>query len=198
MIFQQDHLYHVYNRSIARRKVFVNYGNYIFFLKKIHKYLLPHSKILAYCLIPDHFHLMVYVDCLEISIEDKSGNMKERTLNQSIGILLRSYTNALQNQEKFTGSLFQQHTKSICLTEPKGITPAYFETAFGVRINVLPNEKEYPQFCFDYIHNNPVQAGLVATADQWEFSSAQDYCGLRNGKLPDKNLAEQFGITFRH
>jgi hypothetical protein len=39
-----------------------------------------------------------------------------------------------------------------------------------------------------YIHKNPVAAGLVKKPEHWEFSSYQDFAGLRNGKLPQKEI----------
>jgi putative transposase len=35
----------------------------------------------------------------------------------------------------------------------------------------------------DYIHANPVRRGLVARAEDWEWSSARCYAGLRPAKL---------------
>ncbi|MBF8296934.1 MAG: hypothetical protein HW389_3479 [Bacteroidetes bacterium] len=35
----------------------------------------------------------------------------------------------------------------------------------------------------DYIHNNPVKAGLVSSPEQWIYSSAADYLGIRRGPL---------------
>ncbi|MDA3778747.1 MAG: hypothetical protein PF487_00705, partial [Bacteroidales bacterium] len=48
------------------------------------------------------------------------------------------------------------------------------------------------QVCFNYIHQNPVKAGLVKNAVDWEFSSAVDYAGLRDGKLVNKPLAKEY------
>jgi putative transposase len=56
----------------------------------------------------------------------------------------------------------------------------------------LINEKQYPQICFNYIHQNPVNAKLVKNATDWEFSSALDYRGLRNGKIVNKNIAKEY------
>jgi len=119
---------------------------------------------------------------------------KARSINDSISILLRSYTRAIQKQESFTGSLFQHRTKANCLTDISGVTPAWFETAFGSSINIPDGEKDYPQVCFNYIHQNPVTAGFVKNPEDWEFSSCQDYAGLRNGKLVNKERAKEFGI----
>jgi len=33
---------------------------------------------------------------------------------------------------------------------------------------------------------------MVEHAEDWEFSSFRDFCGLRNGKLINKNRANEF------
>jgi putative transposase len=199
MIFEENHLYHVLNRSSAKMRVFITNENYLYFLRKIRNTLLNHCNIVAYCLMPNHFHLLLFVHTpvVTVSSDSASINQKTRSLNQAIGIMLRSYTAALQKQEKFSGSLFQQHTKAFCLTKPDSITPAYFDTAFGVKINFIPTEKQYPQVCFDYIHNNPVVANIASKPEDWEFSSARDYSDMRQGTLVNKKLAEYFGLIYR-
>jgi putative transposase len=119
--------------------------------------------------------------------------LKERSINESIGIMLRSYTRAINKQENRNGSIFQQHTKVICLNDPK-LEPAYFNTAFGTVINRTINELEYPQVCFDYIHRNPIHHHLVKNLCEWEFSSYPDYNCNRQGKLINKKRAKDFGL----
>jgi putative transposase len=118
MHFEKGHLYHVIYRSIAGRKIFISRENYIFFLRKIRKHLLDYSSVVAYCLMPTHFHLMIFIKNTDLIVEYENDSTKfnTRTINKSIGIMLRSYTSALQKQEKFSGSLFQQHSKAICFT----------------------------------------------------------------------------------
>lgn len=116
----------------------------------------------------------------------------ERTLNQNIATLLRSYTRAINKQGNRSGSLFRHRTKAICLNCPKGITPAYFDTEFGTQIYRDVPEKQYPQVCFNYIHQNPVKAGLVRNPEDWEFSSYADYAGLRDGKLVNMEVAKKY------
>ena len=31
----------------------------------------------------------------------------------------------------------------------------------------------------DYIHQNPVQAGFVTNEEDWKYSSARDFCGMK-------------------
>ncbi len=212
MIFEEGHLYHIYNQGNNRQKIFFERENFLFFLQKMRTYLLPHCDILAYCLMPNHFHWMVLVNNLEITIEpsvntdgvtlniategfaqsETLGNGKLRSLNQSIGILLRSYTNAINKQEKRSGSLFRRETKAECLTEINGITPSFYSTQAGTVIHIDRPEDQYPQVCFNYIHQNPVRSGLVTNETDWEFSSAQDYAGMRNGTLVNKEIIKDY------
>ena len=130
MIFEQGHLYHIFNQGNNRQPIFFSRENYLFFLAKIKEYVLPYSDVLAWCLMPNHFHLMVHVNYVSVSLgrEDSVGvtsllspdshpNTKTRTFNESVGIMLRSYTRAINKQEKRTGALFREETKAICLTK---------------------------------------------------------------------------------
>ncbi len=117
-------------------------------------------------------------------------NIKTRTFNTSIAIMLRSFTRAINKQENRTGSLFKPHTKAECINCFKGTKPSFIQSS--ISITNLLSKKQYPQVCFDYIHQNPVKAGLVKTLTDWEFSSAKDYASLRNGKLINKAVAEEF------
>ncbi len=134
---------------------------------------------------------------MRASLEVKPSLSKTRSLNGSIGIMLRSYSRAIQKQRKTTGSLFQKATKARCLTQTDGISPAWFQTKYGAMIHVDYPEKAYSQVCFDYIHANPVKDMLVSEMEEWEFSSARDYAGLRNGTLVNKKRAQEFGLVYR-
>lgn len=118
-----------------------------------------------------------------------------RSFNDSIGLMLRSYTRAVNLQEKRTGSLFRKETKAECITKiDEGITASYFNEAYGTSLNIRDVAKSYPKVCFDYIHHNPVVAGLCTKPEDWEFSSFVDYSGLRDGKLIARERANEFGL----
>jgi putative transposase len=113
--------------------------------------------------------------------------------------MLRSYTRAINKQENFTGSLFRKETKAECVNCPKGLAPAYLTKDGITKINVENPQKQYPQICFNYIHQNPLKAGLVNNPVEWEFSSAPEYAGLRNWELVNKNIAAEYvNLENRH
>ncbi len=198
MNFQQGYIYHIYNQGNNRRKIFLDRENYLFFLRKISTYIPPYADILAWCLMPNHFHLMALVN--EVAVEKtqvKSSKhiQKMRYFNNSIGIMLRSYTRAFNNQHGLSGKLFREKTKAECVNCPQGVTPAFFTINGISHINIKNPERQYPQICFDYIHQNPVKVGLVKHETDWEFSSVKDYAGIREGKLVNKMVAEDYVQT---
>ena len=201
MNFEKGYIYHIFNQGNNHRNIFFNRDNYLFFLRKINTYVSPYADVLAWCLMPNHFHLMVLVNELDLGVtiwgatssrtpnnELIDSKNKTISLNHSIGIILSSYTKAVNLQENTTGSLFRKRTKAECVNCPNGVTPSFI----GNTINITNPEKQYPQICFNYIHKNPTKAKLVTKDTDWEFSSAKDYAGLRNGKLVNINVAEEY------
>jgi len=183
MNFETGHIYHVFNRGNNKMKIFYKEYNYQYFIKKIQSFVLPYSDILAWCLMPNHFHLMIQVNHLTIN---------EVPLNDSIGKMLSSYARAINNQERRTGSLFQKKTRAVCLTKSIGITPAWY-TSNGVTIlfTKIP-EKEYPNVCMNYIHMNPVKDGLVKQAKNWKYSSFREYIGQTEPFLINKEIGKDY------
>ncbi len=182
MQFYNDQIFHIYNQGNNRHNIFFTEDNYLYFLKKVRIFILPHADILAYCLMPNHFHILIYVHTLEI----KMPNDKMRSLNKSIGIMLMSYTNAINKQEQRSGSLFRQNSK----IEDGWIDDVITMDGKNKKF-LFSADNTYGRVCFDYIHNNPVKAGMVNKQVDWMFSSAKDYAGLRKGTLCNQELAKK-------
>ena len=158
--------------------------------------VLPYTEILAYCLMPNHFHWLVVTkesacEWLDFGQKDQRATMFQprQRLNHQINILLRSYTRAVNKQENRSGSLFRQHTKAkdgwidefIGDLKKDGKTLDY---------RFMPGN-DFATQCFFYIHDNPVKANLVKGSADWNYSSARDYAGLRGGTLCNQNLARE-------
>jgi putative transposase len=204
MHFENGFLYHVFNHGNNRQKIFFSRENYLFFLKKIKSHITPFADILAWCLMPNHFHLMILVNKTELFTEtfqskqkQISGDIKklaQKTLNSSIGIMLRSYTRAVNLQLERSGGLFREETKAICLNCNHKVTHAWFVSQGITNINMSIPEREYPSVCYNYILLNPLKDGLVKKAEDWEFSSYQDIMGIRNGTLISREKIKTLGL----
>ena len=168
MNFEENTIYHVYTRGNNQQLVFFTKANYLFFLQKIRKEIYPIVDIIAYCLMPNHFHFMILV-------KKPTKEIKKHPLARKIGTLLSSYTRAINIQEERTGSLFQQKIKAIKISY----------------IDEFDDKTDYLTTCFHYIHQNPLKARLVEKMEDWEFSSFRDYAGFRNGSLINKRLARE-------
>ena len=176
MPFTQGNIYHIYNQGNNRQTIFLQRRDYLTFLT-LYKRLFPaHCSVIAWCLMPNHFHFMIHTDerCNSII---KQGNIYLDPVTNSIRKLLSGYARIFNAQYQQSGSVFRQKTKSKCLSGIK-IKP---DSEYLVQ--------DYYVNCFHYIHQNPLTAKLTDRLENWEFSSFQDYVNLRNGSLCLKNLA---------
>ncbi|HMJ45848.1 MAG TPA: hypothetical protein VK498_00865 [Ferruginibacter sp.] len=114
--------------------------------------------------------------CESIVLGDKDTHMQN--LSKTIGKTLSSYTQAINNQNKTSGNLFQKKTKAKLLPE-------------STQINKALSLHDYLLTCFHYIHQNPLKAKLVANLNDWPYSSYPDYYHQRNGTICNKNLTFQ-------
>jgi putative transposase len=117
------------------------------------------------------------------------------SFNKSIGIMLASYTRAINKQQDWSGSLFRSETKAICLTDINGISPNWI-TKMGITEFIVENQEiEYPNVCFNYILYNPVKDRLVKRPEDWEFSSFLDLINIRKGNLINRDRIQEFGLN---
>ncbi|MBC8343834.1 MAG: transposase [Bacteroidetes bacterium] len=61
----EDHYYHIFNHANGPENLFVEEKNYIFFLDKYKLYITPLVHTIAYCLMPNHFHMLIRVKTLK-------------------------------------------------------------------------------------------------------------------------------------
>lgn len=95
--------YHVYNRGNNRQKIFFERDNYVYFLHLIRRTLITNGvDVAAYCLMPNHYHLLVF--------------LQSATLTEAMKSLSLSYTKAINKRFNRVGSLFQGRFQHIPVT----------------------------------------------------------------------------------
>ena len=88
------HYYHLYNRGHNRASVFFESENYVFFLRRLRKYVVPeHACVVAYVLMPNHYHMLIQA-CTD-------------GLSHAMQLFGISYTKAINKRFQRTGGLFQ-------------------------------------------------------------------------------------------
>lgn len=167
MQFFENELFHIYNRGNNQQQLFFKPENYLFFLKKVRKHILPYCDIMSWCLMPNHFHFLINADNRTVQTKKIAGT-ERNVLGEGIRNLLSSYSQAINKQNNTTGSLFQQNTKAKPISKGSNL---------------------YDRTCFHYIHQNPLKAKLVSKMEDWEYSSFKNHCGKRNGSLANQELA---------
>lgn len=172
-------IYHVYNHANGRENLFVEGRNYIFFLKKLSEFISPVCSIYAYCLMPNHFHLVVGIkpeeDLKLVFGSQKEFVMKsqldfEHKVSKSFSNLFSSYTQAFNKVYSRKGSLFIPSMKSQHIEDDSS-------------------------FCkvIHYVHANPVHHGFVKSISDWKFSSFEALSGTGLTKLDRNYVLDIFG-----
>jgi putative transposase len=134
--------YHIYNKAVAGNLLFDEHKNYWYYLSKIKQYLLTTAEILTYCLMPDHYHLIVKI--------------RSREFSQSMQKLALSYAVSYNNLYQRKGHLF-----------------------LGPYQRKIIRDTPYLLHLSRYIHLNPVKANLVSKAENWKYSSYNEYIGFK-------------------
>lgn len=178
-----DGIYHIYNRGVDKREIFLGERDYNIFLYYLRSYLLPVSaqekppsnirylqnftlyneiRLIAYVLMPNHFHLLV---------QQKS----EKAITEYMKRLSNGYVEYFNKRYERAGALFQSRYKAV-----------------------LINDDNYLLHLTRYIHLNPLELftidkDIFNKLQHYPFSSYPDYIGKRNsGWLNNKMILEYF------
>lgn len=100
-----NQFYHVLNRGNEKKPIFFEAENYLYFLKQPGKYLrLSDTILIAYCLMPNHFHLLIR-------------EIKENSLAKCLHALQTSYAKAVNKKYGRSGHLFQDTYQKIVIED---------------------------------------------------------------------------------
>ncbi len=169
-----DTVFHIFNRGINGAPVFYEEKNYNYFLQQYARYVYPFVETFAYCLLGNHFHLLIRV-LSEDAIASATNSNKEKPcywhVSNAFSSFLQSYTRAINKMYERTGPLFESPFKRIPVTEE-----AYFSKLVT------------------YIHQNPSKHGLTDDYRDYPHSSYHAYLfEQRNTKLNRAEVLEWFG-----
>jgi putative transposase len=145
--------YHIYNRGNNSDDIFYENDNYYHFLRLYEKYINPIADTFAWCLLKNHFHILVYI---KTDSEIKKDQLSYSTVNKPKVIsaskqfshFFNAYTQSINKRHNRTGSLFEKN----------------FERK-------LVQSEDYFRRLIYYIHNNPVHHGLTNTMEEYPWSS---------------------------
>ncbi len=181
--------YHLYNHANGRENLFVEEKNYDFFLQLVAKHILPTSKLFAYSLMPNHFHLFIQLKTEEELITQYEQQIKSRLIlstdettpfnlqeflikkaNKPFSNLFNSYTQSFNKVYERKGSLFMQNMKAQEITDDNS-------------------------FCkvVHYLHANPVHHRFVKALGIWAHTSYKIFLSNMPTKLERQYVLDMFG-----
>ncbi|MEQ9299828.1 MAG: transposase [Cyclobacteriaceae bacterium] len=156
MELSPEGIFHIYNRGNNKQQIFFSEANYAFFASKLRKHISDKVDILAFCLMPNHFHLLIHTT----AEFDQSGFTK------AYRILLSSYTRAINAQQGRSGSLFQQHSKAKEMESHLSATVCFNYIHFNpVKTGLVKSMKDWKHSSFnDYLGESKYPLVRIDTA----------------------------------
>lgn len=153
--FVSESYYHLYNRGVEKRLIFLDDIDYRIFLNLLKRHLNPaltrdrynrpyknlssDINLIAYCLMPNHFHLMVYQS-------NPSG------ITNLMRCVITAYSMSFNTRHGRVGSLFQDNYKAALIQDPSHL-----------------------QHLSRYIHLNPLE--ISKSPKLYPYSSYSYYLG---------------------
>lgn len=151
--------------------MFFEHENYLHFLRLYDKYMDVISETFAWCLMRNHFHILIYfkeVREMGTNAEIKPGVYKDPS--RQLSHLFNSYTQAVNKRYNRTGSIFER------TFERKRI-----------------DSEDYLRKIIYYIHNNPVAHGAVQEIEDYPWSSYKAIISQETSILNKEQVLDLFG-----
>jgi len=179
--------YHIYNHANGNENLFRERENYRFFLEQYQKHITPVADTLAYCLMPNHFHLLVRIKEAETLLSTFPKLLKTTSnlpgfqnlegllsafISKQFSNLFNSYTKAFNKKYQRKGSLFIKNFKRKAISN---------DQYFGHIIT--------------YIHLNPIKHGFVTNIADWNWTSYHDYLHQQPSFIHRQPVLDWFGTT---
>ncbi len=139
--------YHIYNRGNNREVIFKEEKNYAYFLKLWKKHISPVADTYVYCLLGNHFHVLVKIKETVLSAKS-SDHSRMNEAEQCFANFFNAYAKGFNKTYNRTGKLFEERFKR----------------------KKVDNEHYFTQLIY-YIHANPQRHGLIYDFRDYPHSS---------------------------
>ena len=188
--FEEEEVYHVYNRTNNKEALFADDENRRFFLRKYKELLSPFVDSYCWCLLPNHFHLLVkvkMVDSIATYLQSKPPALLTITekrfvesadrlkmigelIEQSFKRFFQSYAMSFNKQQQRSGNLFHKPFRRVKIMSDEQFTMAII-----------------------YIHANAVKHGLAKDMYSYPWSSWHTIVSTGPTKLLREDVIKWFG-----
>ena len=165
------HYYHIYNRGNNDENLFPEERNYRHFLKLYIRYIYPIADTYSYCLMKNHFHLLVRINPKpDLPGFKNLEGLTRYNYSQPFSNLFNAYTKAINKAYNRSGSLFEKNFNRILIG-----TDRYF-------IHLI-----------SYIHRNPQKHGFTDNFRTYPYSSYQTIRQQKQSRIEHQQVLRWFG-----
>jgi REP element-mobilizing transposase RayT len=163
-VLEPDHFYHIFNRGNNKEDLFYENSNYLYFLNLLKKHVAPIADVYGYCLLKNHFHLLI-----KIKSGDELISINHNKLSQPFSNLFNAYTKAINKKYQREGSLFKVRFKRNRISDIK-----------------------YLRNVISYIHLNPIKHGFINKFEAYPYSSYKSILSFKTTILKRAEIIEIF------
>lgn len=162
--------FHIYNRGVNGEDIFKEQRNYYYFLQQYIAYCTDTMETLAYALLKNHFHLLVYIkENAEVPKYNGQGTIKLNASKQ-LSHFFNSYAQSINKAANRTGPLFESPFERKIIEDDSYITSMIY-----------------------YCHYNAQLHSFVNDFKDWEFSSYHTILKNNNTFLASQKVLDWFG-----
>lgn len=177
---EEGKFYHIYNRGIDGTNIFRTPDNYTHFLNLYAKHCEIVVETYAYCLLGNHFHLLIrvrenlptyavlYPNLRPEQITEKSKQIIDPA--RQFSHFFNAYAQSFNKATKRTSSLFEENFERKCV-----------------------NSDSYFSQLVYYIHANPQKHGFVSDFRDYPYSSYHSHLSQKSTKLERESVLSWFG-----
>ncbi|MDM8548234.1 hypothetical protein QUF61_17220 [Candidatus Venteria ishoeyi] len=167
--------YHIYNRGNNGEDLFCEPCNYAYFFELYIRHVYPLVETFAYCLMRNHFHLLVRPRTDLTGFQNLSGlgassGLDEPNYSQHFSNLFNAYTKALNKAYQRSGNLFERPFKRI-----------------------LVDSDRYLIHLLCYIHRNPQKHSFCDDFRDYPYSSYRAIVQDKNTRVMRAEVLSWFG-----
>ncbi|MCB2197696.1 MAG: transposase [Bacteroidetes bacterium] len=190
-LLENDRYYHIYNRGNNYENIFIKEKDYLHFLKLLEIFILPVADIYAWCLMKNHFHLLVRIkEEKEIgylnSKNAKSENPEVKWATYLLEKPTKEYNRKPNVLQQFK-HIFNAYASWFNINHPR--RGSLFE--FNYKRKLVESKKQLINLIV-YIHCNPVHHGFVDDIIEYPWTSYDSILSDENSFIDNVRILNLF------
>lgn len=189
-MLEQGKYYHIYNRGNNRENIFLEPKNYDYFMKLYEHHIVPVADTFAYCLMKNHFHLLVRISQHLPGLQDLEG---VHTPSQAFSNLFNAYTKSINKMYGRSGSLFEKNFRRIEITSDLYFTRLVHYIHYNPKKHGFTDEyRTYPYSSYQLILSENPTILQNAAVIKW-FGGKNDFVEFHENVSHERELMNMIG-----